>query len=75
MPSRSPAAADAELLNKVTDAIGANGDGASKADVIDATGISASEWNKTIKALLADGSVTQSDERRGARYHLEGGDA
>ena len=75
LPSRSPAAADAELLSKVKDAIGANGDGASKADVIDATGISTSEWNKTIMALLADGSVTQSGARRGARYHLEGGDA
>jgi len=72
---RSSAAVDAELLSKVKAAIGSNGDGASKADVIDATGISASEWNKAIKALLADGSVTQTGERRGARYHLGGGDA
>jgi hypothetical protein len=72
---RSPAAVDAELLSKVKDAIGSNGDGASKADVIDATGISASDWNKAIKALLADGTVTQTGERRGARYHLGGGDA
>lgn len=72
---RSPVAIDAELLSKVKDAIGSNGDGASKADVIDATGISASEWNKAVKALLADGSVTQTGERRGARYHLGGGDA
>ncbi len=68
--SRSSAAVDAELLSKVKAAIGSNGDGASKADVIDATGISASEWNKAIKALLADGSVTQTGERRGARYHV-----
>jgi len=73
--SRATAAADVELLSKVKEAIGANGDGTSKADVIDATGISASEWNKAIKALLADGSVTQTGERRGARYHLGGGDA
>lgn len=72
---RPSAAVDAELLSKVKDAIGSNGDGASKADVVDATGISASEWNKAIKALLADGSVTQTGEHRGALYHLGGGDA
>jgi hypothetical protein len=72
---RSSATVDGELLSKVKEAIGSNGDGASKADVIDATGISASEWNKAIKALLADGSVTQTGERRAARYHLGGGDA
>ena len=74
-PNRSPASVDAGLLSKVKEAIGANGDGASKTDAIDATGITASEWNKAIKALLADGSVTQTGERRGARYHLAGGDA
>ena len=75
-PDRSPAAVDAGLLSKVKEAIGANGDGASKTDAIDATGITASEWNMAIKALLADGSVTQTGERRGARYHLAGeGDA
>lgn len=74
-PSRSSAAMDGELLSKVKEAIGANGDGTSKADVIDATGISAGEWSKAIKTLLADGSVTQTGERRAARYHLAGGDA
>lgn len=42
---------------------------------MDATGITASEWHEAIKALLADGSVTQTGERRSARYHLGGGDA
>ena len=73
--SRSSATVDAEALGKITEAIGANGDGASKADVIAATGVTTSEWNKAIKFLLADGSVTQTGERRGARYHLRGGDA
>ena len=73
--SHSSAAVDPELLSRVKEAIAANSDGASKATVIDATGITASEWNKAIKALLADGSVTQTGERRGARYHLAGGDA
>ena len=73
--SRLSEAVDLKLLSKVKDALAANGDGASKADVIDATGITAGEWNKVIKALLADGAVTQTGERRGARYHLAGGDA
>ncbi|MBK8011742.1 MAG: BREX-1 system adenine-specific DNA-methyltransferase PglX [Deltaproteobacteria bacterium] len=72
---RSSAAVDDELLSKVKEAIAATGDGASKTDVVNATGITASEWNKAIKALLADGSVTQTGERRGARYHLAGGEA
>lgn len=72
---RSVAAADRELLDKVRDAIAANGYGASKADVVDATGITASEWNIAIRGLLATGSVTQTGERRGARYHLAESDA
>ena len=66
---------DAELLSNVKDAIAANGHGASKADVIEATGVTATQWNTAIKALLADGSVTEKGERRGTRYHPAGGDA
>ena len=73
--SRSSAALAPEFLSKVKEAIGANGDGASKSDVINATGISATEWNKVIKALLADGSVTLTGELSGSRYHLGGGEA
>ena len=73
--SRLPAAVESDLLSKVKEAIGANGDGASKADVIGTTGITASEWNKAIEALLADGSVTQTGERRSGRYHLGGAHA
>ena len=73
-PNRSPAAVDAGLLSKVKEAIGANGYGASKTDAIDATGITSSQWNTAIKALLADGTVMQTGERRGVRYHLAGGD-
>ena len=75
LSSRSAASVDSELLRKVKEAIGSNGDGASKADVIDATGVTTSESNKAIKSLLADGSIIQTGERRGARYHLVGGDA
>ena len=72
---RLAAAANRQLLDKVKDAIAANGDGASRADVLEATGITSGQWNTSIKALLADGSVTQTGERRAARYQLAGGDA
>ena len=68
--SGSSSAVAPELLREVKGAIGTNGEGASKADVIGTTGITASEWSRVIKALLADGSVTQTGERRGARYRL-----
>ena len=72
---RSTASADRELLDKVRDAIAAKGDGASRADVLEATGITSGQWNTAIKALLGDGSVTRTGERRGARYQLAGGAA
>ena len=61
--------------DRVREAIAGAADGVSRADVIDATGITSSQWNTAIKALLADGSVTQTGERRGTRYHMAGGDA
>ena len=64
-----------DTVDRVREAIAGAADGVSRADVIDATGITSSQWNTAIKALLADGSVTQTGERRGARYHLAGGDA
>ena len=73
--ARAAPTAGANLLGKVKGAIAANGDGASKATVIEATGITTGQWNTAIKTLLADGSVTQTGERRGARYHLAGGNA
>ena len=59
-----------DLLGKVTEAIAASDDGARKAEVLQLTGITSSQWNKAIKALLARGAVMQTGERRGARYHL-----
>jgi hypothetical protein len=64
---------DADLLKLVREAIGRYGDGASKSEVLVATGISDTQWNIAIKALLADRSVIQSGARRGARYWLAGG--
>ena len=73
-PGRVSSATDPELLRKVKQAIAANGDGASKTDVINATGITPGQLNTAIKTLLADGSMTQTGERRGARYYLAGDD-
>ena len=64
-----------DTVDRVREAIAGAAGGVSRAGVIDATGITSSQWNTAIKALLADGSVTQAGERRGARYHLTGGDA
>jgi hypothetical protein len=72
---RTATAPDSDLLSKVKDAIAANGDGASRGDVLEATGITSGQWNTAIRALLADNSVGQTGKRRGARYHLEGGHA
>ena len=74
MRSRATSASDADLLSRVKEAIAENGDGSSKADVIDALGITSGQWNKAIKVLLSSGLVIQTGERRGARYHLPGGD-
>jgi hypothetical protein len=69
----TPAGPDATLLNQVQAAIGAVPEGASRADVLAATGISAAQWTAAIRALLATSAVIQTGERRGARYQLSGG--
>ena len=66
---------DDALVEEVTTVIAANGAGSSKSDVIEATGITSVQWNRVIKTLLADGTVTKTGERRGARYHLAGAGA
>ena len=71
--SAAPAGPDPALLHQVQTAIAGVSEGASRADVVAATGISASQWTVAIRALLATGAVTQVGERRGARYHLSGG--
>lgn len=64
------AAPDARTLEAVKQAIAAVSDGASKSDVVGATGISAGEWNAAIRELLAQGIVTKTGAARGTRYHL-----
>ena len=69
----APAGPDPALLNQVQAAIGAVPEGASRADVLAATGISAAQWTAAIRALLAISAVIQTGERGGARYQLSGG--
>ena len=69
----APAGPDAILLNQVQAAIAAVSDGASRADVLAATGISATQWTAAIRALLATSAVIQTGDRRSARYHHSGG--
>lgn len=73
--ARAPApdtAVDEATLRAVKAAIASVADGASKADVLAATGLSDSDWNKAIAALLDRGDVTRTGQKRGTRYHAGG---
>jgi hypothetical protein len=59
----------------VLEVVAAHPSGASKSDVLDALGLTDSQWSAVIKVLLASGSVTKTGERRGARYHAKRGDS
>lgn len=76
-PKPAPAAArattpdtvlDEATLRAVKAAIASVAVGASKADVLAATGLSDGDWNKAIAALLDRGDVTRTGEKRGTRY-------
>jgi hypothetical protein len=58
----------------VLEIVAAHPSGASKSDVVGALGLTDSQWSAAIKALLASGFVTQTGERRGARYYAKRGD-
>lgn len=63
---------DEATLRAVKAAIASVADGASKADVLAATGLSDGDWNKAIAALLDRGDVTRTGQKRGTRYHSQG---
>lgn len=67
--SRAPATIDEATLSAVKAAIASVADGASKADVLAATGLSDTDWNKAIAALLDRGDVTRTGQKRATRYH------
>lgn len=62
-------ALDEATLRAVKGAIASVADGASKADVLAATGLSDGDWNKAISTLLERGDVTRTGQKRGTRYH------
>jgi hypothetical protein len=61
---------DIETLDMVKNVIADIPTGASKSDVLTATGLSEARWTAAINTLLQQGSVTKSGERRGSRYHV-----
>ena len=71
---QSPRPGDDALVVEVRNVIAGNGVGTSKSDVIEATGITSGQWSRVVKTLLADGTVSQTGERRGARYRIAGAD-
>jgi len=68
--SAAESSADKATIAAVRDAIAAVNGGASKAEVMEATGISSSDWNAAINALLAQGAVIRTGAARGTRYQL-----
>lgn len=63
---------DEATLRAVKAAVASVADGASKADVLAATGLSDADWTKAIAALLDRGNVTRAGQKRGTRYHAGG---
>ena len=61
---------DTAVLDQIRSAIATLRGNATKSDILDTAGLSASQWTPAIKALLADGSVTKTGAKRGTRYHL-----
>jgi len=46
--------------------------GLGRSAITQATGISTTEWNRAIKALVASGQVVKTGKKRGTKYHLQG---
>lgn len=61
---------EAEALEGVREAVARSADGASKSDVLAATGITEAQWNAAIGRLLSQGVITKRGERRRIRYHI-----
>ncbi|WP_295400590.1 DNA methyltransferase [uncultured Thiocystis sp.] len=69
-PATGSAAPDPVMLDAVKLVIAAAQGGASKSEVLAATGLTDAQWNSAINALLAEGTVTKTGAGRGTRYHL-----
>ncbi|WP_295444826.1 hypothetical protein [uncultured Thiodictyon sp.] len=73
-PATGSAAPDPVMLDAVKQVIAAARGGTSKSEVLVATGLSDTQWNLSINALLAAGTVTKTGVGRGTRYHLSATD-
>ena len=67
--SASAPTVDDNVLGTVRKAISQVAGGASRADVLAASGLSDGEWNRAIAALLERGDVTRTGQKRGTKYH------
>jgi hypothetical protein len=74
-PTRSSGRSlDLESIETVKQALEAFPNGASKAEVLDATGLTDGRWNTLINTFIEHGVVVRTGERRGTRYQLTGGE-
>lgn len=64
-------AVDEAILSAVKTAIAGVADGALKADILAATGLADTDWNKAITVLIERGDVTRTGQKRGTRYHMD----
>lgn len=74
LPAAAPATTPDTVLDEATlpavkDAVASVADGASKTDVLAATGISDRDWNRAISALFYRGDVTPIGQSPGTLYH------
>ena len=68
---KKPRPVDLATLDAVRDAVRASQDGATKTEVLNATGLTGTQWNMVIKELLVQGCVVKTGKARGTRYHLK----
>lgn len=68
---RSRGAISEETLAAIKEALVSYPQGASKADVLEATNLTDAAWNTAIQVLLDRGEVERRGEKRGARYFLK----
>lgn len=67
---RDPAAVPSEVAQKVRATLIGMPDGATKSDLLAATGVPDARWATVSRALIAQGIVRVTGQRRGTRYHL-----
>lgn len=66
----SRSSAQPEDLDAVRRFLASSRSGASKGEILTATGLPESTWKVVIEELLANGEVVRTGEKRGTKYHL-----